>query len=190
MVIGSMSYFILGKKINLRAFKKTDIPIWFKWFNDPEVTEHMNKGLFPNTEMLQEEFFQHISKSRNDIQLAIVLKESEKLVGTVGIHKIDWINRHGEVSILIGEKEEWGKNIATEAISLIVEHAFNKLNLHKLTAGVWSTNVASKRCFEKNGFVVEGVLKEQFFYKGRYVDEIRLGILRNVWKTKRNNKKE
>lgn len=176
-----MKYFLEGEKIYLRAFIRSDIPIWFDWFNDPLVTEHMNKGAFPNTETAQEEYFQYLSKSKNDIQLAIVLKKDDLLTGIVGIHKIDWIHRRGDISIVIGNREFWGKGIASEAIALITEHAFMKLNLNKLTAGVWSSNIFSKKAFEKNGFIEEALLKKQFFYKGAYVDEIRLGLLQEDW---------
>lgn len=182
-----MIKFLEGNLIYLRPLSKSDISIWFDWFNDPIITEHMNKGIFPNTESAQEEFFQSISRSRTDIQLAIAVKEDDSLIGTVGIHKIDWLHRHGDISIVIGDKNHWGKGFATEAISLIVKHAFTKLNLHKLTAGIWSSNLSSKKCFEKNGFVLEGTLRKQFFYNGSFVDEYRMGLFREAWELARKN---
>ncbi len=179
-----MNYFLEGKDIHLRPFKKTDIHIWYEWFNSQETTEHMNKGLFPNTEAAQEEFFQSLMKSKKDIQLAIVLKDADTLAGTIGIHKIDWVHRHGDISIMIGDKSMSGEGLGSEAVALIVDHAFTKLNLHKLTSGMWSSNTSSRKCFEKNGFVLEGTLKEQFHYKGSYVDEIRMGLLREEWEQK------
>ena len=176
-----MNGFLKGKQIYLRPFSKTDIPTWHDWFNSQELTEHMNKGAFPNTEMAQEEFFYQLSKSKNDVQLAIVLKPNDSLAGIVGIHKIDWIHRRGDVSIFVANTKYWGKGIATEAISLIVRHAFIKLNLHRLTAGMSSLNIGSRKSFEKNGFVVEGTLRGHFFYKGSYIDELVMGLLREDW---------
>lgn len=184
-----MSHFIDGEKIYLRPFTKSDIPIWVDFFNDSIVTEHMNKGAFPNTELEQEEFFNSLSKSRSDVQLAVVLKENDALIGIVGIHKIDWIHRHGDVSIVIGDTEYWGKGGATEAVALIAKHAFQKLNLRRLTAGTWASNIASRKCFEKNGFVLEGLFREHYFYKGTYVDCNRLGLLRSDWEKSLKSKK-
>jgi len=181
-----MNKFLEGERIYLRPFTESDISIWFDWFNDSLITEYMNKGAFPNTKLAQEEYLNFLSKSKNDLQLAVILKENDSLIGIVGIHKIDWIHRHGDVSILIGDKSQWGKGIATEAVSLIIKHAFEKLNLRKLTAGVWSSNVSSRKCFEKNGFKLEGTLREQFFYKGSYVDEYRMGLLRKEWEQKKD----
>lgn len=182
--------FCEGQQIFLRALSPTDIPVWYAWFNSAEVTEHVNQGAFPNTEAAQLEHLESLSKSRTDVQLGIAIKETGELVGIIGIHKIDWIHRHGDISIIIGDSRQWGKGIATEAIALVVEHGFKKLNLHKLTAGMWATNEGSRRSFEKNGFVLEGTLRESFFYKSRYVDEWRFGLLRSEWEKRRGGRGE
>ncbi len=184
-----MQPFIEGVKICLRAMTREDIPSWSLWFNNPDVTRNMNKGVFPNTEQIQEEFYTSISKSRTDIQLGIMLKETHTLVGLVGIHKIDWIHRKADISILIGEPEAWGKKIGEEATGLAVKHAFEQLNMHKLTAGMWASNISSRKVFEKNGFVREGILKEQYWDHDQYVDELRYGLLKKQW-LKLLNKKE
>lgn len=174
--------FLNGKKIYLRGLTKRDIPAWYKWFNDPEVTEYMNKGICPNTKILQEEYFRNLAKSKNDIQLGIVLKEKGSLIGIIGIHKVDWVHRNGDISIVIGDKRQWGKGVAKEAISLTVRHAFTKMNLRRLVAGMTALNLGSRRCFEDNGFVLEGTRRKHFFYKGKYVDVYMLGLLEEEWK--------
>ena len=90
---------------------------------------------------------------------------------------------HGfaDISLLIGEKEYWGKGIATQAIELISNFAFETLNLHKLKAGCYSENIGSKKAFEKVGFNLEGTLKSQWKLNNRYQDELILGLLRNEY---------
>jgi RimJ/RimL family protein N-acetyltransferase len=173
--------FLNGDKIYLRPLRKDDIPRWHAWFNDPEITRHMNKGYFPNTEAAQEAFWEKLAQSTTDVQLAIVFKDSGELIGTTGIHKIDWIHRRGDVSVVIGDQKHHRLGVATEAVRLMVRHAFTKLNLEKLTAGMWASNPGSRRCFEKNGFKLEGTLRESYFCQGGYVDELRLGLLRREW---------
>jgi len=176
-----MNKFIDGSLVYLRPFCQDDLEAWYQWFNCPDLTEHMNKGIFPNTRMQQEEHYKSLTKSNNDLQLAIILKKDDSLIGTVDIHNIDWVHRRGDVSIFVANKQNWGEGIATEAISLIAGHAFDKMNLRKLTAGMVANNIGSKRCFEKNGFVVEGKIRESYFLNGTYVDEYRLGLLRKEW---------
>jgi len=173
--------FIRTERAVLRRFTRADVPTWYRWFNDGDVTRFMNKGFFPNSEAAQAEFFESISTSQSDVQLAIASKDDGDLLGVIGIHNIDWIHRHGDMSVVVGNRDYWSQGIAGEAIAGLCAHAFTKLNLHKLTAGLWEPNVACQRAFEKSGFRVEGIMKEQFFCQGRYVDEIRLGLLRSDW---------
>lgn len=172
-------------RIFLRALSRADVPAWHAWFNSAEVTEHLNKGVFPVTAEAQVAYLESLSNSRSDVQLGIATKDTGELIGIIGIHKIDWLHRRGDISIVIGSKAHWGKGLAAEAIGLMVEHAFEKLNLHKVTAGMWSSNMGSMRSFEKNGFALEGTLRENFFYKTGYVDELRLGLLRWDWEARR-----
>jgi ribosomal-protein-alanine N-acetyltransferase len=175
-----------GTAVHLRALDGADAPICAAWFNDAALTGHMNKGAFPNTLAQQVEHLEKMQRSRSDVQLGIVLAESGTLVGTVGIHKIDATHRHGDISIVIGDPAAHGKGVATEAIALMTAHAFEKLNLHKVTAGMWATNAGSRKAFEKNGFVLEGTLRESFWQGDRWVDEIRLGLLRADWLSTRD----
>lgn len=171
-----------GKSIQLREMRIHDVPIWYSWFNDLEITQFMNKGQFPNTEMSQEDFYRKLTQSKTDVQFAIVDLQSEELIGIVGIHEISPIHRTGKISILVGNKKFWGRGAASEAIGMVVRHGFLKLNLNKLYAGVWDGNTGCVRAFEHNGFVREGRLSQQFFCQGRYVDEIFVGLLRDMWK--------
>lgn len=183
-----MNPFIKGKHIVLRALKKEDVKIWFNWFNTPEITGCMNKGIFPNTFESQEEFYRNIQKSKTDIQLAITAHDHDDISGIIGLHKIDWVHRHADVSIVIGNPSHFGQGKASEAVELIVRHAFHKLNLNKLTSGMWEPNAGCRRCFEKNGFIQEGIIRKQFFYQGEFVDEFRFGLLRHEWEQTQKSK--
>jgi RimJ/RimL family protein N-acetyltransferase len=176
-----MIAFIKHKKIYLRALESGDIEQWAGWFNDHDVTQYMNKGAFPNTFEAQKEWFEKLHQSRADVQLGVVEMSSNKLVGVVGLHKIDWVHRTGDISILIGERDVLGKGYGAIAVGLMVEHAFNKLNLNKVVSGMWAVNTASEKCFISNGFELEGRQKEQYFYKGGYTDGLKYGLLRSNW---------
>jgi len=174
--------FLEGKTVCLRALTEKDLPRWYRWFNDPEVTEYVSKGLRPNTQEAQRSYFRMLSNSEHDVQMGIALRKNGLFIGIIGIHKINWVHRNGDISIVIGDKEYWGKGIAKEAIALLVRHAFTKMNLNKLSAGMMELNKASKRSFESNGFKVEGRRRRHFFYKGKYVDTYTLGLLRKDWR--------
>jgi RimJ/RimL family protein N-acetyltransferase len=116
-----------------------------------------------------------------DFQVAIVDAKADVLAGTIGLHQIDQLNGNADISILVGNRDFWGKRLGKEAVSLIVGHAFRKLNLRKVTAGMVEDNVASLRLFEQLDFKREALLREHTFFEGRYRDQIRLGLLRTEW---------
>lgn len=180
--------FLIGKKIYLRVHDENDIPIWSQWFNDQEITRFLVHGCFPNTEKRQRDFFKNMYKSRENFQLAIVDKKTDALAGTVGLHKIDPINRNADISIVIGNKRYWRKKIGKEAVGLVIRHAFNKLNLHKVTAGMVEENIASYKLFVSLGFKKEARLREQNFANGKYQDIIKLGLLRKEYDKNFNNR--
>ncbi len=125
------------------------------------------------------------NKSKDGMLLGIFIKKSSRHIGNITINSIDWRNRHAEIGIIIGDKKSRGKGYATEAIMLAVEHAFNKLNLHKLCAGMIKGNKASRKAFKKCGFKEEAVLREHFYLNREYLDCCRLGLLKAELKKQR-----
>ena len=175
---GSKIGFIDGNKICLRQYEAKDIDIWYNWFNDAEIVRLMDQRRWPNTKEKQKRYLEAMTVSRSDMQLAIINKANDRLVGTVGLHGIDPINRNADISVIIGDKKYWGKGLAKDAVGLLVHHAFAMLNLHKLTAGFVDGNTASQRLFESVGFKKEALLREQVYLGGKYCDIIRMGLLK------------
>ena len=106
---------------------------------------------------------------------------SEEKIGDVNHY-----HRHGDIGLLIGEKDTWKRGIATEAIRLCVAFAFLNLNLNKVTAGMYAPNVGSYKAFLKNGFREIGRLRKHVFYEGEYVDGIKMELLKEDWARIRN----
>ena len=98
----------------------------------------------------------------------IEIGDYDNFIGTISLNNIDWINRSGETGYMIGNKEYWGGGIATEAVKLISEYALNRLNLHKVEAGVVEGNIGSVKVLEKNGFREYGIIPDDYFYNGKF----------------------
>jgi RimJ/RimL family protein N-acetyltransferase len=177
--------FLKGKRIYLRPYTKEDIGIWYKWFNDEEVTRHMDQRRSVNTHKKQAFYLKKMFTSPSDLQLAMVYKDNDCLIGTVGLHSIDRHNGNADVSIIIGDKSYWYQKLGKEAVLLLIEHAFCGMNLHKLTAGMIEENRASYRLFSSLGFKQEGLLREQVCLKGKYRNILRLGLLRKNFRFRR-----
>lgn len=179
--------FIIGDKLYLRGLERPDLEGgYFDWLNDREVTKFLDSGVFPNNVDKMEEYYRNIALSPNNIMLAIIDKESDKHIGNIKVGPINWVTRVASLGIMIGDKEFWGKGCGTEAIRLVVDYAFTRLNLHKVTAGIAAIHQASIKAFQKAGFEIEGQAKSQFFLDGKYYESLYLGITKEDFLKKSN----
>lgn len=175
--------FLEGENIFLSYLSPDDnFENYIKWVNDQDTTTYMGVGKFPSTEENLKEYVNSYNRSNVGILFGIFLKESSAHIGNITLHQIDYCNRFGEIGIMIGDKNSRGKGYATQAIRLVVEHGFFRVNLRKLCAGVVKENEGSKKAFEKVGFKVEGMLREHFYLNGKYLDCYRMGLLRSEFK--------
>ena len=127
------------------------------WLNDPAVRLY--------TEIAGAETIASVRRYVDDTNAAKdaamwrIVTTHSGYVGNIRLSHIRWRHRRAEVAILIGRRDQWGKGIATEAIRLVTQFAWNRLDLHKLTAGIVAPNVGSRRAFEKAGYTLEAVLR-------------------------------
>jgi len=171
--------FLEGDGINLRELRETDLEgSWYKWFNDSVVTKYQNKKIFPNTRENQKKYYSYLQSSNADVVMAIVDEETNKHLGNVGLHKIDWVHRSAELGIVIGEKEFYGKKYGKQAWKLITEYGFNILNLHRIYALIMEENIASIKCAEAAGFVCEGKIRDYFYKNGVYKKVLYYNIIK------------
>lgn len=176
-------WLISGDRINLRKVKESDVKNnYHRWMNDSQVTRFLEHGVQTYTIESLHEYVKDKNKDNSNFFLAIIIKDGNQHIGNIKLGPINWVHRHGDIGIIIGEKEQWGKGYATEAISLVVKYAFDNLNLHKITAGCTELNLGSMKAFQKNGFEIEGVRKKQFSWKGRYINGILFGLINNDYK--------
>ncbi len=165
-------------EIYLRELRKDDLNgTWFTWFNNKNVTKYQDKGTFPNTIEKQSEYYDYLLDSKTDVVFAIIDKKSNKHIGNIGVHHIDYIHRRCEIGIVIGEHESQGKGYAFICINIIKEYIFNTLNLRRITVFIMSENISSIKSFEKCGFIHEGVMKEYFYKNGKYLDNHIYGLI-------------
>lgn len=180
---GKPIYFLEGANIGLRPLEETDLEgNWFNWFNDPEVTRYLSRGAFPNTKALQRRFYEeNIANSANQVIFAIEDKMTRKHIGVASIRHVDWINRSGDIAVIIGEKEFRVGNNALEAFYLIVKHAFLTLNLNRLQTFTMASNRVSLEYCKRIGFVDIGVARKACYKNGLYEDCIYADLLRDEW---------
>ena len=96
--------FIKGDKIYLRELRSSDLAgPWYTWLNDSDVTIFQNKGIFSNSIEKQTKYYESLVNNPNEAVLAIIEEETQKHIGCVGLHRIDWVHRSAELGIVIGD---------------------------------------------------------------------------------------
>jgi len=172
-----------GKKVDLVGVSMDYLPYYLRWFNDPQVTDMLGDTRFPFSEEKEKEWIEQQLAPKDTSRAFTVLTKKGRPIGNAGFNEIDYHNRYAVLGIAIGEKEFWNKGYGEDIISTLLEFAFEELGMHKVELGVHSTNARAIACYKKCGFVLEGCEREHDFYEGRYIDSLRMGILRKEWET-------
>ena len=108
----------------------------------------------------------------------------DSVVGTIGFHKVDWLNRNVEIGYWLSA-DYHGKGIVTKACKAFIDHAFSEWHLHRVQIRCAVGNSKSCRIPERLGFVKEGMQRNAEFLYDHYADLIVYGMLENEWKEKR-----
>ena len=149
---------------------------YLSWLNDYEVVKFTESRHMIHTMESLKDFILHVNNNY-DYFFAIIDIQSGKHIGNIKISNIHPIYKYADIGLIIGEKDFWGKGIATEAIQLCVDFAFKQLKLHRLYAGIYDVNVGSVKAFERAGFVREGCEKEKYLFEGKRIDSYIYGIV-------------
>ena len=160
-------------RISIRKFDEHDIPAKVKWINDPRNNTFLHYDV-PLEFGKTESWFQK-NKERTDRYDAVI--EADGIpVGLIGLLSIDQKNKKAEYYVTIGERDYLGRGVAARASKQLLEYAFTKLRLERVYLYTEVENTAAIRSYERIGFKREGVLKNDLFSKGRFVDRYVYGI--------------
>lgn len=137
------------------------------WLNDGIVNQYLESRFQHHTLESTARFVIDSIQNPDVLLLAIEVDAfQEKHVGNI---KLGPINRHhstAEIGILVGDRNAWGKGLATDAIEVVKSIAKDELNLRRLTAGCYEKNQGSQRAFLKAGFTLEGRRPGHFLLEG------------------------
>lgn len=164
-----------GSTVYLRELNENDASeTYCEWLNDPIVNKYLETRETTIEDLKQ--YIQSKKENPNCLFFGIFLKENDKHIGNVKLEPIDFEEKTSYFGMLIGEKEQWGKGLGTEATRLAVDYAFNVLHLKKIMLGVIAENKAAIRVYEKTGFQIERVNKEKIKHGSEVYDQIIMGI--------------
>ncbi len=142
------------------------------WLNDPEVNQFLESRFVVQELDGVRRFVAAQLADEKALFLGVHSKTLDRHVGNIKLGPIDRHHLLGEVGIMIGDREAWGRGVGSEAIRMLADIAREELGLRKLTAGCYASNKGSAKAFERAGFTIEGIRPRHFLLNGRPEDLI------------------
>lgn len=167
---------IAGPRVRLWALEKFDIAKNYQWGNDWELISLTGMSPYPKSTFDIERWYETVATNASGKMFSIKTHEGE-YVGNIELSGIDWRVGKAELGLMIGDKAAWSQGLGGEAIRALVDFAFQEMRLKRISARVLAYNPRAQRCFEKCGFVREGVERKAFYLQGSYHDVVMFGRL-------------
>lgn len=164
MHVGSLPT-VEHEQVYLRPLQAADIVRWVSYLHLPAVYEHTSWN-FPTVEQLGGYLgCERSTDPAAGLRLAIALKQSDELVGTIGFHSVMPLNHSAELTYDL-HPTLWGRGIISAVGASVVGWAHHEAGCDRVQATVLDTNLASQRVIERLGFAKEGLLKHYRYVRG------------------------
>ncbi len=172
-----------GNNVRLRAEKKEDIALLTKIKNEVEVLENLTIYIpYPQgVEAGEYRFNEKIKDKYTKNPAFIIEKHDGTVIGQCGTMHTNWKNSYTIVWIYIGGAENRGCGYGAEALSLLVGYIFKQMNLNRVGLFVFDFNKRAIKSYEKIGFKLEGILRQELYRNGRYNDVYQMSILKSEY---------
>jgi RimJ/RimL family protein N-acetyltransferase len=174
-----------GERVVLRRHVRENLADFRRWYADPEVARLTRYQDGPMRPEEIERFFLMRAIGPDALAMGIHVKATDRLIGSCAFSQVDGDNGSALFHITIGEHDAWGHGYGSEATSLMVDHAFGSLGLHRVALSVFAFNERAIRAYTRVGFVTEGRSREAIWRDGRWWDEIHMSILEPDWRAAR-----
>lgn len=166
----------------MRWISEDDIDALYDVFSDPKVMRYWSSGPLANREAAAAMQRNIADQNRSGLmwKWGLALRDTDRLIGTVTLFNLNLDNGRAEIGYAMGSAY-WGKGYMNEALTALIVHAFETLNLRRLEADVDPRNLPSVRTLERLGFQREGFLRERWHVGGELQDALFYGLLRREW---------
>lgn len=156
----------------IRKWRREDATNLAKALNNKKIQANLRDGLsYPYTESDAADFIHSMLEADPDKTFAFaIVNDQDEAIGSIGAFRCENIHcLTAEIGYYIAE-DYWGQGIGTKAIKQLVDYLFNDTDIIRIFAEPFSTNHASCRLLEKNGFQLEGTLRKNAIKNGEIID--------------------
>ena len=166
-----------GKLVYLDTLQSHDKSYLYKWRCNVSLERLVGPYQYLPVAFTQINIDSHLQH----VQFAIRTVKDRQLIGEISLQNVSWPNRNAELGISIGDSNYQGKGYGSEAIFLLIDYAFNELNLHRIQLSVVSYNDRAIAAYKKLGFVSEGTYRQYGMRDGKFYDLHLMGLLAPEW---------
>jgi RimJ/RimL family protein N-acetyltransferase len=172
-------------RLYLRPFHDDDLTDLYEYYRQPNVTRYLpwgTKNLLETRDAIQKKKQRTSLNEENTIyNLAVVLKENNKLIGDILLFLRSIESRQGELGYVFNP-DFHGRGYATEAAELMLNMGFETFNFHRIYARCDPRNTGSYKLMERLGMRREAHLIHNEMFKGEWGDELVYAILEDEWR--------
>jgi len=176
--------------IQLLPFTPEDFDQLINWIGNEKELIKWSGNLFNYP--LNHESLQWYISNTNDPETsdAFVYKaidsETSKVVGHISLGSISRKNKSGRISrVLIGDQESRGKGYCRQMVEAVSNLGFGVLQLHRISLGVYTANIAAISCYQKAGYSIEGVHRDVLWNDGEWLSIVEMGMLQQEWQVRK-----
>lgn len=174
-----------GNLVSLVAIEKEDLKILRDWRNSTEFRKHFREFRELNMAMEEKWFEEKVVNDPSQIMFSIRRLEDNELIGCCGFVYINWVYRHADLSLYIGWNDAYIDDMgyAEESCNLLFNYGFQELALNKIWTEIYEFDDKKKKLYDKFGFHQDGLLRQNYFYEGKWWDSRILSILSSEYLT-------
>jgi RimJ/RimL family protein N-acetyltransferase len=165
----------------LRRHDRANYPLYARWYGDEEIWRLTSWAAEPMQRAAVERLFESREASSLDDSFAIHREGEEEPIGVISLTNISKANASADLSVIVGDPQDRDKGLGTEAIRVILRHAFEDSDLNRVGLSVFEFNEPAIHAYEKLGFKREGRLRQAIQRDGRFYDAILMSILASEW---------
>lgn len=170
---------LIGELVVLDAVERGDLSLLKKWRNNPDFRKHFREYRELNDAMQELWFENKVVSDPSTLMFAVRKRDDNELIGCCGLAYINWVHRHADLSLYIGWKDAYidDHGYAKETCSLLLAYAFNEIGLNKVWTEIYEFDHKKTVLYEEIGFQQDGLLRQNYFYDGRWWDSRILSLL-------------
>jgi RimJ/RimL family protein N-acetyltransferase len=177
---------IQGKVVSLRALEQDDLPLMKEWRNKEHYRKYFREYKELNLDNQKNWFTNFVVNDNKTLMFGIIENSTKLMIGVCGLCYLNWIHRNADLSIYIGKDDIYidtnTNGYAWETLDLLFGYGFNQLNLHKVWTEIYAFDEKKHELFNNYGFHLDGVLRDNYFYDGKYMNSHIFSIIANDWR--------